>query len=87
MFALASKFLHHVVPGIARPMRVLWNEVIGFLFFALAVPALFSAIKTVHGFDGAGSSVLKLVITTVFALLMLGFGISSFLRARKIARS
>jgi hypothetical protein len=87
MFALASKFLHHVVPGIARPMRVLWNEIIGFLFLVLAVPALFSAARTLHKFDGEGSSVLKLVITSCFALLMLWFGVSSFLRARKIDRS
>ncbi|MEO7145753.1 MAG: hypothetical protein ABI165_19840 [Bryobacteraceae bacterium] len=87
MFSIVSKFAHHVLPGVIRPMRVLWNEIIGFLFFCLSVPAIASAVKTAHKFDGQGSSVLKLVITSIFAVLMLCFCVSSFLRARRIARS
>ena len=83
----ASKLLHFVLPGVIRPMRVLWNEIIGFLFICLAVPAVLSAFRTAHKFDGEGSSVLKLVITSIFAIIMICFGVSSFLRARKISRS
>ncbi|MGH9667206.1 MAG: hypothetical protein ACRD9L_22515 [Bryobacteraceae bacterium] len=88
MFSKASKFLHYVVPGVARPLRVLWNEIIGFVFLCLAVPALTSAVRTLHKFDGGdGSSVLKLVVTSIFGLIMICFGVSSFMRARKISRS
>ena len=32
-----SEFVKHVVPAVMKPARTLWNEVIGFLFFCLAV--------------------------------------------------
>ena len=34
MFKLAGKFLHHILPGVVRPLHVLWNQVIGFFFLA-----------------------------------------------------
>jgi hypothetical protein len=85
-------FLKHVVPAILRPMRTLWNEVIGFLFLCFA--GLFG-IKTVsyaRDFWKAeagsnGGELLRLALAGFCTLVMGWYGVSSFLRARKISRS
>jgi hypothetical protein len=81
------KFFASVLPGIIRPLRVLWNEVIGFMFVALGVLFASSAIRSALRYDGDSTEFFRLVLTCVFSVVMLGFGISSFLRARKISRS
>ena len=87
----ASQFVKHVVPAVVRPARVLWNEIIGFFFICLAV--LFGS-GTVRAYMAMNSSskqdfgdLLRLIGTAFLMLLMLYFGITSFLRARKISRS
>ncbi len=87
MGRLIHKFLGHVLPGVMRPMRVLWNEVIGFLFIVLAIWAVPSAIRNVRQFDGDAGSFFRVVLSFSFAGIMAYFGITSFLRARKISRS
>jgi hypothetical protein len=82
MGRLISKFLHHVLPGVVRPLHVLWNEIIGFLFLVLAALAVPSLIRTV-----AAEGLFRIVLTVLFALVMVYFGVASFLRARKISRS
>jgi hypothetical protein len=79
------------VPAVVRPARVLWNEIIGFFFICLAV--LFGS-GTVRAYMAMNSSskqdfgdLLRLIGTAFLMLLMLYFGITSFLRARKISRS
>jgi hypothetical protein len=87
MLKLGRKFLGHVIPGIARPMRVLWNEVIGFVFISLALlpmPRLWSIYQK---YDGQTESMVRMGTTLLFVLIMLYFGIGSFLRAKKISRS
>lgn len=39
VLSMAGKFLSHVLPAILRPLRVLWNQVIGFVFLVFAVLA------------------------------------------------
>jgi hypothetical protein len=87
MGRLITKFLHHVLPGVVRPLHVLWNEIIGFLFLVLAGLAVPSLIRTVRAFDGAAEGLFRIVLTVMFALVMVYFGVASFLRARKISRS
>ena len=83
-----AQFLKHVVPGVVKPIRALWNEVIGFLFLSLAFLGAVSGYRSIlRNFDGDPDDVLRLVIVGLFVLVMAGFGISSFLRARKISRS
>ena len=84
---IVNKFLGHVLPGVVRPMRVLWNEVIGFIFFVLAMWALPSAWRNIKQMDGNSDSLLKAGVSIGFALLMVYFAVTSFLRARKISRS
>jgi hypothetical protein len=80
MLSMAKKFLGHVIPGVARPIHILWNQVIGFIFIVLA---LVFGVRLVRGNEPAG---LQLV-GGLFVLLIAWFGISSFLKARKISKS
>jgi len=75
-------FLHHVVPNIVRPLKALWNEVIGFLFLSLGAIFGFSAYRYLHA-----GEVFRFVVAASCAFLMAWFGVSSFWRARKISRS
>lgn len=84
MFSAAGKFVRHVVPGVVRPLHVLWNEVIGFIFFVLAV---FVLVGTVRRTANDPQGFWLLVLGVAFGLVLAGFGLSSFLRARKISRS
>ena len=83
---LSQEFLRHVLPAAIRPARTLWHEVIGFLFLALAVWPIPSAVRTVRNFDGDTGSFVRLAMIVVFVVVMGGYGISSFLRARRISR-
>jgi len=84
---IVKQFFGHVVPHVLRPLRVLWNEIIGFLFAVLAVWSAPSTIRHARQFDGSLDSIFRLALSGFFTLLMAGFGIFSFLRARKIAKS
>lgn len=87
MPGIVRKFYEHVVPGVIKPLRVLWNEVIGFIFLAFAVLAGFQAFRAWRGFDGSADSLFRLTLAGLFCLIMGAFGVSSFVRARKISRS
>ena len=80
-------FISHVMPGVVRPMRVLWNEIIGFLFLVLAIMATPSVIRTYRQLDQPQGGLGRLLLGVLFVAVMAYFGISSFLRARRISRS
>ena len=87
MFALSKQFLQHVLPGIVRPLHILWNEIIGFIFISLAIVAGF---RTYSFFKGASTDAdmgVRMLFSGVFTLVMLYFGVSSFWKARKIGKS
>jgi hypothetical protein len=84
---LVRKFFQHVIPAIIRPLRILWNELIGLVFLVFAVAAVPQAIRGIRDYNGDAGSLIRLVITIVFGLVMAVFGIQSFLRARRISRS
>jgi hypothetical protein len=75
-------FLSTVVPGVVRPMHILWNEIIGFLFIVLAVPMVFGTVREFRSGDMKRTAILGCL-----AAVMLYYGVTSFLRARKISRS
>jgi hypothetical protein len=88
----AREFVKHVVPAILKPAWALWNEVIGFVFFCLAV---YCGSGMVRAYLQLGSAkpdqeaghLFRLVLSASATLLMLYFAVTSFLRARKITRS
>jgi hypothetical protein len=75
-------FLKHVVPAVIKPMHSLWHQVIGFLFFSFGI---IFGVKTIHYYR-TGEPV-QLFISAACTVIMLSYGTSSFLRARKISRS
>lgn len=81
------QFLNHVVPAVMKPLRTLWNEIISFLFFVLAIPFLFKGYQLVHKFDGSIGAVVSVGMCAFLTILMTVYGVSSYLRARKISRS
>jgi hypothetical protein len=87
MIKLAQQFLGHVLPAVVRPLRILWNEIIGFLFLVIAASATPSIIRGFRDLSGPGGSPFRVLVSLAFALIMLYFGVSSFFRARKIGRS
>jgi hypothetical protein len=80
MLSTAKKFIHHLAPGVIRPIHILWNQVIGFIFIVLAVVFGFRV------FRGSEPPGLQLA-GALFALLMGWLGVSSFWKARKISKS
>lgn len=70
-----------------KPARTLWHEIIGFLFICLAIIFIPSGIRHARQFDGSIGSVLTIGMYIFFVIVMLCYGVSSFLRARRISRS
>ena len=75
-------FLKHVIPAVIKPVHSLWHQVIGFLFLSFGI---IFGVKAIHYYR-TGQSV-QFMIAIPCTLIMLGYGASSFLRARKISRS
>jgi hypothetical protein len=84
---MGVSFVSNVVPQLIRPIRSLWHEIIGFLFLSLAFLGAVSAVRVARNFTGEPSDLFRLVITALFVIVMGGYGVSSFRRARKISRS
>jgi hypothetical protein len=87
MFRVVRQFCGHVLPGVVRPLRILWNEVIGFLFLAIAggfTPAVFRSYRNM---ERPGGSPLPFFGVLLFVLILFCYGVGSFRRARKIGRS
>ena len=87
MLRVAKQFCSHVVPKVIRPIQVVWNQVIGFLFLVLAAWSIPHGVRTVREFDGQPGSLVRLILSTLFTSAMTVYGILSFLRARKVSRS
>ena len=86
------EFVRHVIPAVAKPARTLWNDFIAFLFCCLAVPFGFRTVHLALDYGRAAPPErLKYLLLSsmlgIVTLVLLAFGLSSFLRARKIARS
>ena len=79
---MVKKFLGYVLPGIIKPLHSLWNQIVGFVFICLALLAIPSVIRFWRATDFT-----RMGITLVFVAIMAIYGISSFMRARKISRS
>lgn len=80
---MVKKFIAHVLPGVIKPLRVLWNEIIAFVFFVLAVIMGLSLYRNL----GESAELLPLVGGSLFVALLIYFGVTSYLRARKISKS
>ena len=81
------RFVKCILPEVMRPIRTLWHEIIGFLFIVLALIGLRPAIIRLIHFDGDARTFFELLLIAGFMLVMGGYGVSSFRRARKASRS
>jgi len=77
---------------VIKPARTLWNEVIGFLFVCLAVMFGFGTVRSYLDFtkaapEAAAGPLLRAVAGILCTSITLWYGVSSFLRARRISRS
>ena len=81
------RFLGFVIPAVLKPARTLWHEMLGFVFVSMAIAFVFSGFRVIRQFDGSPGAVLRLAMLAIGVGLLGGYGISSFLRARRISRS
>jgi hypothetical protein len=81
----ARRFTNHVVPEVMRPARVVWNQAIGFLFFVLAIPAALKGIQLYRSLADNPKASFGIAISVIFVVVMVSFGVSSFIKARRIA--
>jgi len=80
------RFLQYVLPAVLRPIRVLFNQVVGLIFMVFAIAALPRGIQIAREFNGDPESFFRLILTVLFISIMAGFGIYSFWRAHKIPK-
>jgi putative effector of murein hydrolase LrgA (UPF0299 family) len=81
-----GRFRTAFLPAI-KPLRILWNEVIGFLFIVIGLMFLPAVWRTFRQFEAGNESIWKVLMPLALAVLLLYFGISSFWKARKISKS
>ena len=88
------EFMKHVVPAVVKPARVLWNEIIGFVFISFGVIFGFKTFSYARDFSRTSSAggdatgdLVRLGMAGFCTLLMAYFGVTSFRRARKISRT
>ena len=82
-----GRFLGHVVPGVIKPIHILWNQIIGFFFFVFAILPARAIFRDWQTFSATGENLGKLSVEIAWVAVMSYFAISSFLKARKISRS
>ncbi|MDX1980971.1 MAG: hypothetical protein SFV51_11925 [Bryobacteraceae bacterium] len=82
MFAKAKVFAQHVLPAVIKPLRVLWNEMIAFVFVLLGTMGGFATWR-----EYKTGKLSMVAMGALFSAVMIYYGLSSFLRARKIQRS
>jgi hypothetical protein len=78
------------VPKLWALARQLFNEVMGMVFLALAVFLIFGAQGLIHTYrqlDERPERLWQLLALCGMVLLLGWFGVSSFLRAKKISRN
>jgi uncharacterized membrane protein len=87
-----GKFIKHMIPAVVKPLHSLWNEVIGFFFLVFAAVFGFRTFSYFKSYTqappaAATSELARVVLTGFFGIVMAWFGVSAFLKARKISRS
>jgi hypothetical protein len=87
LFKLARNFYQTVMPSVVKPLHILWNEIIGFVFLVFALGAAPAGLRYYRAMDAdPTTNGFRLGVTVAFGLTMGWLGISSFLKARKIRR-
>ena len=80
----AQTFARTVVPEVMRPARVIWNQAIGAIFLILAIPAVTKILQILREPKPDQQQTFILLLSSVFAFVMIAFGLASLLKARRI---
>lgn len=88
----SGKFVKHVVPAVIKPIHSLWNQVIGFFFLCFAVVFEMGGLRyyRIYLHDPPAEQLEdlgKIVAVVIIGFVLAAFGISAFLKARRISRS
>lgn len=87
MFALIQKFFSNIIPAVVRPLQVLWNQILGAIFLGLALFLARPTWRAWQEFDGQPVKLIRLGLAIFFFILMAGFGLHAFWRARRLDRA
>lgn len=82
-----KRFFQAFLPGVIKPLHILWNEMIGFFFAVFAIVILASLVRGVYNFRGESEELGRLLLMGFAFLVMLYYGLQSFFKARKIGKS
>ena len=87
---LVKKFFEIVMPGVIKPLHALWNEIIGFLFLAIAVFMIrptWKAYQKLQTDADPSEAIVGLIGGAGLLIVGLIFGIHGFWKARRISKS
>jgi hypothetical protein len=87
MWSLTKKLYNSVMPGILKPLRTLWNEMMAFAFMAGAVLFGSAAYREHLKVEQDRSSVWLVLLPGFACVVFIIFGLQSFFKARKISKS
>ena len=74
------RFFSGTFSRLVHVLHQLWHEIVGTLFLALGAAAIPAVIR-----EWRGESKTRAALTIIFLVTMVYFGITSFVRARKVA--
>lgn len=83
---MVKKFLTTVIPSILKPLQILWNQMLAFLFLAFAVVLLRPILQVWNDPDKDASDLWRLFLSGFFFVVLLAYGVHALLRARRISR-
>ncbi len=72
----------HLMPAVIKPLHTLWHEIISFVFLCFAVFLGFRLVKAFRA-----QEISAIILVGFGFVICAGYGLSSYLRARKISRS
>lgn len=87
--AVGAYEIRKLVPKLWRMTRELFHEITGFVFFALTLFFVFGRqglIRSYQDLEDQPGGWGRLLLVGFFVLLFGGFGVSSFMRARRISK-
>ncbi len=82
-----KRFFQTVLPGIIKPLHVLWNELIGFFFGVFALFVGVALVRDVLSFKGDSEGLFRIVLLGIAFVVMGAYALQSYFKARKIGRS
>lgn len=80
------KFTQHMVPHVVRPAQIIWNKALGGVFLLFAVIFFGYAVRYFRGLSAPGANPVGLAFAVFLGVTMGVFGLSSFLKARRLSR-